>query len=579
MIGKNTAPIFSKVWKTSPVDEAVASALVAALKLPRPAARLLASRGFTRPEDVDPFLKPKLSLVRDPFRLPAMDRAVVRIWKAIDAREKIVIYGDYDVDGITSTALLLTVFRALGADVAPFLPHRVDEGYGLSLDALARCVEEFGPSLIVTVDCGTGSAAAVERARELGIDVIVTDHHEPGDAVAKAVAVVNPKLGKHEEEKTLAGVGVAFKLAYALLKTGRDAGRANCSLDLRQHLDLVALGTVADIVPLHGENRTFVRHGLKALSDTNKIGLKTLMSVAGVQDIVDAYDIGFKLGPRLNAAGRLGDAIKSLDLLTTNDVGLAVALAEHLNNENKERQAVEAAIVEEAMAELDRTFDAAAHFGLVVARAGWHPGVIGIVASRITQRYGRPSIVIAMGEGNGRGSCRSIEDFDIHAALTGCGDLLTKFGGHPMAAGLEIDSSRIDAFRDRFNRIAGETLAGRDLRPVQRVDVWLDSLSEANEQLIAFIEDARPFGVGNTTPVWGCRAVRLADEPRRVGNGQHLKLQFSQGGGRQGAVWFGAGERKLPSGVVDIAFQLRRNDFMGRASVDLHIQDMRSAEQ
>ncbi len=577
MIGKST-PLFSKVWKSAEIDDAVAGRLAAEMKIPRPAARLLAGRSFTNAGDVDSFLNPKLADIRDPFRLPAMDRAVDRIWKAVDAHEKIAIFGDYDVDGITSAALLLSVLKQLGTSAAAFLPHRMDEGYGLTVDALERCIEEHKPSLIITVDCGTTSVAAAVRAREADIDLIVTDHHSPGHEIAPAVAVVNPKLGDCDDEKNLAGVGVAFKLAYALIKRGRETNRAVAHIDLKQHLDLVALGTVADIVPLTGENRTFVRHGLAAIGATKRTGLRALMQIAAVGDIVDAYDIGFKLGPRLNAAGRLGDALKALNLLTTDDIGLALELAKNLNDENKNRQEVEAEMVQAAIAELDKTFDEKSCFGLVIAREGWHPGVIGIVASRIVQRYARPAIVIALRDGVGRGSCRSIEDFDMLSALSDCADSLAKFGGHAMAAGLEVEFSQLENFRSRFNEVAAQKLSGRDLRPVQKIDVWLDALADADERLLAFVEDARPFGVGNTTPVWGCRAVRVASQPRRVGNdGQHLKLSVVQGGAQRDAIWFGGGGREVPP-VIDMAFQVKRNTYFGDGRVDLMVQDIRASQ-
>lgn len=503
---------------------------------------------------------------------------MARIWSALDAREKIVIFGDYDVDGITSTALLLGIFRQLGADVAAFLPHRMDEGYGLTPDALDRCIEEHAPRLIITVDCGTTSTVAVTRAAARGVDIIVTDHHEPGHEIAPAFAVVNPKLGTHDDDKILAGVGVAFKLAHALLKRGRDDGRAVAALDLKEHLDLVALGTVADIVPLVGQNRTFVRHGLVSLGATKRTGLRALMQIAGVSEIVDAYDIGFKLGPRLNAAGRLGDALNALNLLASSNLDESLELARLLHEENARRQDVEKKIVEEAVSALDRSFDASKHFGIVAAGEGWHPGVIGIVASRIVQRYARPTVVIGINEdGTGRGSCRSIEDFDILAALTACAPLLPKFGGHTMAAGLEIARNDIETFREKFNAAAAQKLSGSDLRPVQKIDVWLDALADADERLLAFTEDARPFGVGNPTPVWGCRAARIVGKPRRIGaDGKHLKLLLAQGGTQREGVWFGAGDREIPP-VVDVAFQIKRNTFFNDGRSDLMIQDIRAA--
>lgn len=578
MVGK-PAPLFSKVWKTAPADDAAATRLAAESGLPMAAARLLAGRGLTDAGVAEQFLHPRLSALADPFLLPGMAAAVTRIWQAIDARERIVVFGDYDVDGITSTVLMLGVLRALGADPAPFLPHRMDEGYGLSLEGLGRCIAEHKPRLIVTVDCGTGSAPAVRLAAESGIDVVVTDHHAPGAEIAPAVAVINPKLGTRAADQLLAGVGVAFKLAHALVKRGREMGRSAASLDLRGQLDLVALGTVADLVPLTGENRALVRMGLDLLGSTNRIGIAELKAVAGIAGPVEAYDVGFKLGPRLNAAGRLGDALNSLSLLDARDAATARTLAKHLDDENRARQEVEAAIVAEAFALLDADFDPDRYFGLVAARPGWHAGVVGIVASRIVQRYARPAVVIAMGDESGRGSGRSIEDFDLHAALTDCRSHLVKFGGHAMAAGLEVEAGRVDSFRAAFNEAASLRLKGRDLRPVQRIDVWMDALGDADDQLLEVLDSLKPFGIGNTTPVWGARSVRIVGEPRYVGaDRQHAKLVLAQGAAQRDAIWFGAGSRELPVGPVDVAFQLRRNDYMGRSRPDLHIQDLRPAQ-
>lgn len=578
MVGQ-PAPLFSKVWKTAPGDDVAAGRLAAESGLPLTAARLLSGRGLADAASAERFLHPRLSALDDPFLLPGMTAAVNRLWQAIDRGERIVVFGDYDVDGITSTVLMLGVLRGLGAQPAPFLPHRMEEGYGLSVEGLGRCIVEQAPKLILTVDCGTGSVAAVKLAAQAGIDVIVSDHHAPGSGIAPAVAVINPKLGTRPEEQLLAGVGVAFKLAHALVKRGRELGRdAAAKLDLREQLDLVALGTVADLVPLTGENRALVRTGLELLGQTRRIGIAELKSVAGIAGPVEAYDVGFKLGPRLNAAGRLGDALNSLSLLDAQDAGTARNLALHLDNENRARQEVEAAIVAEAMALLDADFDPDRHFGLVAARPGWHAGVVGIVASRVVQRYARPAIVIALGDESGRGSGRSIEDFDLHAALTDCGSHLMKFGGHAMAAGLEIAGCNVEAFRASFNEAAARRLKGRDLRPVQRIDVWMDALGEADDRLLELLDAMRPFGIGNTTPVWGVRQVRIVGEPRYVGaDRQHAKLVLAQGSAQRDAIWFGAGGRELPAGPIDVAFQLRRNDYLGRSRPDLHIQDLRPA--
>jgi single-stranded-DNA-specific exonuclease len=533
----------------------------------------MAARGLDTDEAIDHFLNPRLSDLGDPFRLPALEKAVQRIWTAVDGRERIVVFGDYDVDGITSTALLVQVLRVLGADAQPFLPHRMEEGYGLSPEAFTRCREELKPGLIVTVDCGTGSVAAVRAATAAGIDVVVTDHHTPGDQLAPALALVNPKLGPHEELQVLAGVGVAFKLCHALVKHGRAAGRAAAELDLRRYLDLVALGTITDIVPLTGENRILARHGLAQMNRTECAGLAALARVAGINARIDAYEVGFRIGPRLNAAGRLGDALLSLELLLGSDPQRIEELAHHLDATNRERQEIEARILQQATDEIDDRFDGARDFGVVVARAGFHPGVVGIVASRLAQRYNRPAVVIGIDDEGGRGSCRSIEGFDMVAGLQQCAPLLRKFGGHAMAAGLEIGREQVAAFSERFNEVAAAALSGADLRPVQKVDAWME-LGEADERMMEALEQMRPFGFGNSTPVWAAGGLRLVGPPRVVGQG-HLKLMLASGGVQREAIGWGLGARPIPDGPLDVAFQLRRESYQGRERLVLNVQDFR----
>jgi single-stranded-DNA-specific exonuclease len=569
------APV-EREWRIADSDPAAARVLAGVLGLSRAAAALLCGRGLQEPDAVRRFLEPRLSDLGDPFLLPAMRPAVDRIRRALAGAESIVVFGDYDVDGLTSTALLTRVLRALGGRVEPFLPLRLEEGYGLGVDALHRCLEQFRPGLIITVDCGTGAAEAVREAAARGVDIVVTDHHEPGPEVAPAVAVVNPKLGPPSSLHQLAGVGVAFKLSHALLKELRSAGGAGAGdLDLRRHLDLVALGTIADIVPLREENRILARHGLQVLGGTDKVGLRALAEVAGLRGPVDAYDVGFRLGPRLNAAGRLGDALNALELLLSVDPARCADLAQLLDAANRDRQQIESDILAEALASVEGAFDPDRDFGLVVAGAGWHPGVIGIVASRLVQRYGRPAICLALGAEGARGSCRSIEGFDMAAELQACHDLLRKHGGHAMAAGLEMEAQHVDAFRTRFNAAARTFAGGRRLLPVQKVDAWVD-LEEADDRLLEELDRLRPFGCAHATPVWAARNLRVVGKPQTVGKG-HVKFRVAGGALIRDCIAFGRGDAPLPAGPLDIAFQLRRDTFQGRSQLMLNVQDVRAA--
>ncbi len=566
-----------KVWKTAECDESQVQQLAGELTLHPAVARSLIVRGHRDAKSIDLFLHPRLSELSDPFLLPGMEAAVARVWRAIDAREKILVFGDYDVDGVSSTALVVQVLARLGAPVTPFLPHRMDDGYGLGVEPLRRCIENHQPKLVITVDCGTSAVEAVEAARAAGVDVIVTDHHESGGVVAPAVAVVNPKLGSDAGARNLAGVGVAFKLCHALLKRARQDQRPEeKSVDLREYLDLIGIGTIADIVPLQDENRILARHGLARLNRTECIGLKSIIRVAGITGALDTYHVGFLIGPRLNAAGRLGDAQAALELLLTQDPVRADELAAQLDAANRERQELEARIVKEAIEEIDAFFDPKRHFGLVVARKGWHAGVIGIVASRLVQKYRRPVVVVALDdEGEGRGSCRSIEGFNLVAKLAECGDLLERYGGHAMAAGLDVRQDRLEAFKEKFNGVAAQALEGTDLRPVVKVDAWV-TLDEADERLMSGLEQMRPFGLGNPTPVWAARRLQVVGPPRVVGK-KHLKLLVASGATQREAIAFGMGERQVPPGPIDVAFQLQTNSYMGRETLQLNVQDFRAS--
>jgi len=568
-----------KVWKTIPCDGPLALQIADTFDLPLPVAEMLMGLGYRDMADIERFLNPRLSDLSDPFLLPDMEPAARRLQQAIQANESIAVYGDYDVDGIVSTGLLVQVLHRLGAPVVtPCLPSRQEEGYGLSLAALKRCMAQCRPTLLITVDCGTNDTEAVCLAQKAGIDVVITDHHESSGQPAPALAVVNPKLGRKDSLKVLAGVGVVFKLCHGLLKIGRNQGLPVAqALDLREYLDFVAVGTVADIVPLIGENRILVRHGLTQMNQEMAPCWKALVDIAGIRGPIDAQHIGYGFGPRLNAAGRLGNADTSLELLLTDDTKRAQKIAMELDGANRERQKIESEIVAEAMREIDVNFNEQEHYGLVIAKTGWHAGVIGIVASRLVSRYRRPVVVVAFdADGVGRGSCRSIEGYHLMKGLERCQQYLVTYGGHEMAAGLEIERNQYEAFRTAFNEVVKIELKGRDLRPIQRVNTWI-TLEQVNNSLYAAMEALRPFGQNNPVPVLAVRGVRIQGQPRRVGV-NHLRFNVSNGQTSCPAIAFRMADIAIPEGLVDVAFTFQKNNFMGNATLELNVQDIRKAE-
>jgi len=565
-------------WITVEVDEGRARQLAAALSIPLPVAKVLVARGMDTPDAASQFMNPRLSSLSDPFEMPGMRAAVDRIWRAIDGHERLTVYGDYDADGVTSTALMMMVLKHFGAIVDAFIPKRLEDGYGFSLGALEKVIEATHPSLIVTADCGTRSSAVVQEAVDRGIDVVITDHHEGHDPTLPdaAVALINPKISGPQGTESLAGVGVAFKLCHALVKQALEDGRPEAaSLDLREYLDLVAIGTVADVVPLTGENRTLVRHGLTRLNlPIPRCGVQALIRVAGIRTHLDCYHLGFLIGPRLNAAGRLGSAELGLDLLMTGDAGRARRLAGQLDASNRERKRIEESIIEEAAAEVESTFDPARSFGLVAARHGWHIGTIGIVAARISGRFKRPAVVIAISDdGLGRASCRSVDSVNMVTVLDQCADLLESYGGHGMAAGFTIREPRIEAFRARFNDACQKLIRMEDMVPTHIVDAWI-SMSEADQGLVDAVETLRPLGLGNQTPIWGARGVRILGQPKLVGN-NHLKLTLVSGATQMDAIGFGMAGRKLGKDELDVIFQVQQNSYMGKESIQLSLKDFR----
>lgn len=565
----------NKKWKFKPCDEALADDLFQTLEnISLPLVALMVQRGCKTADAAIGFMNPALSTLSDPFELPDMDKAVDRTRRAIADGEKITVFGDYDADGVCSTALMVRALRELGGTVDAYIPSRHETGYGLSPEALSACVELNHPTLIVTVDCGTSSIEAVEAARALGIDVVVTDHHEPGGRVANAVAIVNPKQVENHPASILAGVGVAFKFCHAMIKAGRDAGCSVCAaMDLKKYLDFVAVATVTDMVPLIGENRALVRAGFQSLEHSAWAGWNALKKLAGITGSLETWHAGFTFGPRINAAGRVGRADAALDLFLTDLPERADELAQFLDDANHERQDIERGIVKEAIAEIDGYFDEEKNFGLVIAREGWHAGVIGIVASRLVQRYRRPVAVIGMDGESGRGSCRSIDGFSVLDGLNASADLLNQFGGHDMAAGLEVSASNLEAFKERFNAFAAERLKDADLHAVLQIDHQV-KLAEMDAAFMDGLKRTGPFGQDNSEPVWAVLNVEVAGA--KILKEKHLKLTLVDGSSRIDAIGFNMAE-KLPSGPVDAAFTLQENTWNGRTSLQLNLKDVRPA--
>jgi single-stranded-DNA-specific exonuclease len=552
------------------------AALTAALKVPPALAKLLVLRGFAEPVAAMKFMKPQLTNLHDPHLLADMDRAVARLVRAIQSGEKILAHGDYDVDGICAASLLTRVLRRLGAVVEPFVPHRMKDGYDLGY-AGVRYAVEVGASVIVTGDCGIVAHDAVREAVAAGIDVIVTDHHTPGDTLPLAVAVLNPnRRDCPYPEKGLSGAGVAFKLCEAMVSAlggERDA--------LLWELDLVGLATIADLVPLRGENRILAHFGLRVMRQTRNAGLRALLRVAEI-DIdhpLVAGQVSHMLAPRLNAVGRMGAAMRGVKLLLAESDAEANPLAVEMDAENRARQAVDRQILHEALGMLDGSFDPAHDWALVLSSPDWHPGVIGIVASRVVERVHRPVVLIAEDpeRGRGRGSARSIPPFHLYDGIHGCAELLERYGGHRQAAGLELRLERLADFRRALNEHAHTVLTPDDLIAELRVDLEI-GLDEATDELYSLLRHFGPFGMGHPQPVFVARGIGIAGEPREVGNGQHLKLTLSDGNARLPAVGFRMAARARSidfTRPIDVAFHLHEDRWNGRSQLQARLIDFR----
>ena len=583
-------------WTIAAPQPLLTQPLAAALNLSPLLVQCLLNRNLREAPAMERFLAPRLQQLADPFLLPDMATAVDRLWRARERGESLVIFGDYDVDGVTSTTLLLEVFRRLGWRVNAYLPNRMDEGYGLSRDGVENCLKKFSPdaagaeagggvSLLLAVDCGSTAIETIAWLRERRVEVIVLDHHQVSDPAPPAVALVNPHRppeagaphpapGGFQE---LCSVGLAFKLAHALLKRGRETGSPGArEFDLKPLLDLVALGTIADLVPLAGENRILVTAGLEQLRTTQRPGIVALKTVAQTPEKPGTHDVGFQLAPRLNAAGRLETAEDALRLLQSETLAAALPLAHHLDARNRERQKIEKTIVDEVIGALRSKFDPQKDFVIVEGRLLWHIGVVGIVASRVLQEFYRPTLIIGGENGEMRGSGRSVAGFDLAAALRECDDLLLRHGGHAMAAGLSVAPENIDRLRERLNEIARRQLRPEDLRPPLRLDAEI-ALPQLDVDALRELEKLKPTGMGNPALQFCARNLTHRKPAQRMGaNRQHVKMWVTDGAVTHESVWWNAGAEALPTGTFDLAFAPSLNEFNGRTTVQLKVLDWRA---
>src|SRR5579862_1136417 len=595
-------------WSLAPPQPLLAGQLAGQLKISPLLTQCLLNRSFSEPPAIEQFLQPRLKNLADPFLLPDMAVAVERLLRAREQNEPLVIFGDYDVDGVTSTTVLLEVLRALGWKVDCYLPNRMDEGYGLSREGVENCLNKFPVTLLLAVDCGSTAVEAIRSLRDRGVDVIVLDHHQVSTPAPDAVALVNPHLrraggapvsgqtengDRHDAGPAfteLCSAGLAFKLAHALVKRGREINLpGTAEFDLRPLLDLVALGTIADLVPLVGENRILVSAGLQRLNLTQRPGLIALKKAARSPLVLGTHDVAFQLAPRLNAAGRLETAEESLRLLLARNLAEAMPLAENLDARNRERQKIERGIAEEVTGAVRAKFNPQTDFVIVEGQLLWHIGVVGIVASRVLQAFYRPTIIIG-GEGDEwRGSGRSIAGFDLAAALRECDPLLIRHGGHAMAAGLSIQPDKIGALRERLNGLARRALKPADLQPLLRLDAEV-GLEEMTLEALHEMSRLSPVGQGNPGVQFCARRLAHARPLQRIGAAkQHVKMWVTDTPSPQSgygaasgatvleAIWWNGGAESLPVGKFDLAFAPQINPFNGTHTVQLKVLDWQSA--
>jgi len=560
----------SKIWQLKSLDPKLQAELSNALNVHPIIAQLLINRGIDSKEEAENFLCADLKGSHDPFLFKGMDRVVERIKQAKAKGEKVMVFGDYDVDGVTSSALLHKLLSSKGIDVINHIPHRMKDGYGLN-EEIGLTAKESGVGLIISVDCGTTAVKEINAINKQGIDVIVIDHHEPSEGpMPEAFAIINPK----QEDcgypfKDLASVGLVSKLVHA------------CEGELNQDdLDMVALGTIADVAPLRGENRILVKHGLPKITKTKNIGLMALLDTAKIRGKkIKPYYVGFILGPRINATGRMDSAHRSLDLFLSKDIDDAYKLAKTLEKFNTERQKMQRDVVQEAMDIVEQEVNFKDQKVIVLSKEGWHKGVLGIVAARITDKYYRPSIVISVKDGVGTASARSISGFHLHEALSDCADCLENFGGHAGAAGLTIKEENIDQFRTRINSVAEKSLNIKELKPILTIDQQI-ALTDIDLKLAESMEDLEPFGEGNPQPVFCSRNVIAKSYPQVLGK-ETLKFWVTDGTASISAVGFGMAKYKdmvRPGGKLDLAYEISIDDWNKSPVPQLKLKDIRLAQ-
>ena len=562
-------------WSLLNPDQNTVSSVKKAFRTSEVIARVLANRNILNPNLARPFFTPNLDMLHNPYLMQDMDKAVERVLTNINSGKPIMVFGDYDVDGTTGAASLYLAFQKFGADVTYYIADREKEGYGLSYHGI-EVAKDIGIDLIITCDCGINAFVQVDFANEQNIDIIITDHHTTDTELPKAHAILNPKREDCEYPfKGLCGGGVAFKLITAI------GNELNIPLtDYEEIIPLITLGTAADVVPIKDENRVIVHHGLNILENLEKPGLKTLLELAGLKGHISVGQLVFSIAPRINAAGRIGDANRAVELLVTDDQDKARLLAKELDNENKRRQIIQQAVVDEALLKVNAEADLKNENALVLANAGWHPGVVGIVASKIKEEFNRPTIIIALENGSGKGSARSVAGFDLYEALTACKTHLDDYGGHPMAAGLTLSNKKLEDFKKAFINFANERLTEENSQATLTLDSEI-ALQDITPRFMEFLDKLSPYGPGNMRPKFAIRNAEIAGAPKVIGKtGEHIRFKIRQGLKSYPAVGFGLSnkyEMLITGQPVDIACVVETNEWQGNTSIQMNVRDIKRA--